>query len=924
MQEKGVGNLSEPVVVQACMFFISAFSFVTMVQVVEPTFSGWTDVFFFCGKSFEFCNCDLSWNALGWYKAIVLWLFTLCFAAGVRNLLAHMLFGGLLPGEEYIDHEAFQTVIVRLIPYWFNQWEQQWGVECTSLLFELPYFAAELLVILPFVQITCRRLKPLLAQHARLPSALQASLIKFGIPITAPIDERGAACASPSHRGHSGGAPHGTPVASAADLLAMDPQHGEWMLDVRQVALWPRLRANAPMIAICACLVAAAVANVAAMTVVINGVVASSDRAQLVHVAARDPGIASGQMRPWEHLVGGGLTAEFAATSEALAHSHSDNGTSPHPDAHFAALAMQASFLYGRAPMRTTECAAYTTTQPRFFKLLPPKRPPAVTITAATRKNSKELAKMRHGRHQRFALALELVLVAMRLSCEGFFVLAATYAAYLLRAPPRLLAAAIRAMSSVSLLLQCALSIFPAVCWVYGAGPIFSTFVSLVFWGAPAWAAYEFVADNLFSVVPQGMRRAGRAVQQRAGPQCVICWGALEEEADAASDGTSESGQGGNGCECLGDCGSGPLRGSGKLAEDGAGGAHDTASVDSAEAQAWGPELVAAEGEPALASDDSRSGGAAPRRRRRRWFPFGRRRGTAAGDDSEDEVVSRPIDTAAEMVDEDAATEACRSREAGGPSGSMHSGSALAERDRQRSMHAQTSTGGGSSMGPMHGGNSAPVVRGVGAPFGAPAEPGAAADARNRHDAPAEQSEEDVDVHGPLHDKAIVVTRCRHVFHYGCLSHWLHQCMVGMRSTACPLCQRQIDVEVRLDALGLLRRLRQQLQQPRAPLGAGGDGEAVPGDHGGDEVVAGMVGAGVPHATFLPIDFLHGHMPPVAELNTGFYQATHQGGDETAVVPIVTRWAHDEALLRRCGYCDRHMADAASGASGGAAMAAHA
>lgn len=50
---------------QACMFFISAFSFVTLVQVVEPTFSGWTDVFFFCGRNFEFCNCDLSWNALG-------------------------------------------------------------------------------------------------------------------------------------------------------------------------------------------------------------------------------------------------------------------------------------------------------------------------------------------------------------------------------------------------------------------------------------------------------------------------------------------------------------------------------------------------------------------------------------------------------------------------------------------------------------------------------------------------------------------------------------------------------------------------------------------------------------------------------------------------------------------------------------------
>lgn len=32
---------------------------------------------------------------------------------------------------------------------------------------------------------------------------------------------------------------------------------------------------------------------------------------------------------------------------------------------------------------------------------------------------------------------------------------------------------------------------FPAVCWIYGAGVIFSLFVSLVFWGAPVYAAYQ-------------------------------------------------------------------------------------------------------------------------------------------------------------------------------------------------------------------------------------------------------------------------------------------------------------------------------------------------------------------------------------------------------------------------------------------------
>jgi hypothetical protein len=32
------------------------------------------------------------------------------------------------------------------------QWEQQWGAECSSMLFELPHFALELLVVLPCVQ----------------------------------------------------------------------------------------------------------------------------------------------------------------------------------------------------------------------------------------------------------------------------------------------------------------------------------------------------------------------------------------------------------------------------------------------------------------------------------------------------------------------------------------------------------------------------------------------------------------------------------------------------------------------------------------------------------------------------------------------------------------------------------------------------
>lgn len=116
-------------------------------------------------------------------------------------------------------------------------------------------------------------------------SRISASLTKLGIPLaTEPAAYAGYH--GPDSAQHS--------VHSVSDLLAIDPDHGEWMLDARQIALWPRLRANLPMVAICGCVAAAAVANVATMTVAVNGAVAASARAQLVHVAAMDPGIASG------------------------------------------------------------------------------------------------------------------------------------------------------------------------------------------------------------------------------------------------------------------------------------------------------------------------------------------------------------------------------------------------------------------------------------------------------------------------------------------------------------------------------------------------------------------------------------------------------------------------------------------------------
>ena len=56
-------------------------------------------------------------------------------------------------GEEVVTKESLVSFCWRLIPYWLNSWEQQWGAECSSVMFELPHFAMELLVVLPCVQV---------------------------------------------------------------------------------------------------------------------------------------------------------------------------------------------------------------------------------------------------------------------------------------------------------------------------------------------------------------------------------------------------------------------------------------------------------------------------------------------------------------------------------------------------------------------------------------------------------------------------------------------------------------------------------------------------------------------------------------------------------------------------------------------------
>ena len=62
-----------------------------------------------------------------------------------------------------VTKECFISVCWRLIPYFLNNWEKQWGAECSSMMFELPHFAIELLVVLPTVQVKVSlRISPVL------------------------------------------------------------------------------------------------------------------------------------------------------------------------------------------------------------------------------------------------------------------------------------------------------------------------------------------------------------------------------------------------------------------------------------------------------------------------------------------------------------------------------------------------------------------------------------------------------------------------------------------------------------------------------------------------------------------------------------------------------------------------------------------
>ena len=92
----------------------------------------------------------------GWSKAISVWTMVMALAAGARHVIMELFLGDALPGEEIVDTEIAFAFLWRLVPFWLNKWERDWGAEVSSVLFAAPHIAAELLVLQPLLQVRLR------------------------------------------------------------------------------------------------------------------------------------------------------------------------------------------------------------------------------------------------------------------------------------------------------------------------------------------------------------------------------------------------------------------------------------------------------------------------------------------------------------------------------------------------------------------------------------------------------------------------------------------------------------------------------------------------------------------------------------------------------------------------------------------------
>lgn len=145
-------------------------------------------------------------------------------------------------------------------------------------------------------------------------------------------------------------------------------------------------------------------------------------------------------------------------------------------------------------------------------------------------KHAQEISRMQSPHYQELTMCVEAALTIMRLSCEQYFTLISVFAAYLFyRQRPSPFARRIIWLNHrvSNIFKKAILYSFPAICWLYGAGIIFSSFASLVFWGQPVARLWESLKTRFTTVVPVGMQEATEAQIEQMNGNCAVCWSSM-------------------------------------------------------------------------------------------------------------------------------------------------------------------------------------------------------------------------------------------------------------------------------------------------------------------------------------------------------------------------------------------------------------
>eukprot|EP00878_Enallax_costatus_P010980 GHUV01011468.1.p1 GENE.GHUV01011468.1~~GHUV01011468.1.p1 ORF type:complete len:683 (+),score=193.36 GHUV01011468.1:1250-3298(+) len=396
-------------------------------------------------------------------------------------------------------------------------------------MFDLPHFAVELLIILPCVQILCSRMK-ILAM-------------------------RSVSAALPPGRDNR---PEIVREECVPNVL-----RGCWERQPKQKHIWHRIRANKHIISFSCLLCLMAGFNALYIPLHLEDLILQHPEARVMELSSSLP--------PWQDMKGliriqegleqnvtstppltpegvrqeaAGLAAYYAEISNgtageaaelAASYAKISNNTAGEADA-LAAFNLNITYSTegGKSVLqqhveRCTEAVSHLIEKVSAYRAEPRQCPDVGRLQSNMRKHNADIARMREPEHCMSVPLIDAALALMRLSTEKFFVLLSLYVTFLVfRIPPKPAAYLINLNARISsAFARLIVYSFPAVCWAYGAGFIFSTFVSVVFWGGALLQLYEFLRSHICSVSIKSLRPATAAEIERMHGDCAICWGEM-------------------------------------------------------------------------------------------------------------------------------------------------------------------------------------------------------------------------------------------------------------------------------------------------------------------------------------------------------------------------------------------------------------